>query len=644
MRALSGDPGAGKSSFTKMFAAAHASSSIVRVIYIPLQHFDVQSDLANALDAFFASKENIPDDAIRKATGRLLLIFDGLDELSKRGRAAANLADEFLADLKRYISIRNLESLKILALVSGRPISIHNTNRHFRGDQVYYLLPYYIEEGDRESYTDPRSLLKTDQRNVWWKSFGKLIGKRYAGLPDHLSGYELEEITSQPLLNYLLALSLQRNKLSIDGLHNLNALYLDLLHAVHDRAYSTKHVAVGDLDFPAFVRFLEEIGLAVWHGDGRSATVKSIAQHCANSGLSKLMEKFEADAKLGVARLLIAFYFRQRGHDYDGDDTFEFTHKSFGEYLAALRLVRAVSRIHSELLRKNDDPDAGWTWRDALVHWAQVCGPTPISLDILQFVQNELHLRKSDEVAEWQKSLHRLLQLSLIHGMPMDVTGTHFRYKTAYAHACNAEETLMAVVSSCAAVTSNRITDLWQSPTSAREWIHRLQGNRNHVATYFSFVDLTEQDLSALDLRNANLSFAVLDRVDARGSCFDEAYLYHTVADGGSFQRASFVGAELIDAVMHSCNFEAADFQGADLAGADLTEAECEGANFSEASLYRATLVSALFNDCDFNCARFDGASVKDANFIGASLSGAYPEGCDWSEATIGKSSMERPR
>jgi hypothetical protein len=47
-------------------------------------------------------------------------------------------------------------------------------------------------------------LLKQDLRQTWWTNYGLLSGKMYQGLPAELSRSDLDDVTSQPLLNYLL--------------------------------------------------------------------------------------------------------------------------------------------------------------------------------------------------------------------------------------------------------------------------------------------------------------------------------------------------------------------------------------------------------------------------------------------------------
>jgi hypothetical protein len=174
------------------------------------------------------------------------------------------------------------------------------------------------------------------------------------------------------------------------------------------------------MTFDNFSRVLEEIGLASWHGDGRTTTVREIEEHCRASGVGGLLDVFQEGARAGVTKLLAAFFFRQYGQRASGDPTFVFTHKSFGEYLTSRRVVRAIERIVKELERRGASPDEGWDEREALRHWGQVCGPTAISPYLHKFLLEELRLREFVELKKWSERITGLFNYMLQNGMPME--------------------------------------------------------------------------------------------------------------------------------------------------------------------------------------------------------------------------------
>ena len=136
-----------------------------------------------------------------------------------------------------------------------------------------------------------------------------LTGKNFEGLPDELNRNDLTEITAQPLLNYLVALSFTRDKLDFSKDINLNSIYADLVAAVHERGYEKRRAygPIRHMTLDQFSRVLEEIGLAAWHGDGRTTTVREIEEHCKASGVGGMLDAFQEGAKAGVTRLLAAF-------------------------------------------------------------------------------------------------------------------------------------------------------------------------------------------------------------------------------------------------------------------------------------------------------------------------------------------------
>jgi hypothetical protein len=148
--------------------------------------------------------------------------------------------------------------------------------------------------------------------------------------------------------------------------------------------------------------------------------------------------------------LLAAFYFRQTGK-IEGERTFEFTHKSFGEYLIARRLVRAIKDIHDdrELNRKNRQ--RGKTIEDALVRWIELTGPTALDDDLLAFLNREIALQE-ETCHGWRESFNELFGEQLSQGLPMHRLQLS-TYNEMNRQARNVEEILLAVI--CAAVTEN---------------------------------------------------------------------------------------------------------------------------------------------------------------------------------------------
>ena len=552
IRVISGGPGAGKSSFAKVFAADHAQEGKFPVLFVPLHQFSLTGDLEKAVGEFIRYDHYIRENPLSPENEglRLLIIFDGLDELAMQGKLAKETAQAFVREVRDKVSRFNFRATRLQVIITGREVVVQDSFRE--PHHILHALPYFISEDNRkeveadgESYVDSDELLLKDQRSDWWRKYGLAIQQDYSAMPDVLNADSLTEITAQPLLNYLVALSYVAGRLTVSETTNLNTVYKDLLDAVYERGYegSGRHRAIASMTKDHFIRVLEEIALAAWHGDGRTTTIQEIKSHCESSGLSPLLEVFEEGAEAGVTRLLAAFYFRQSGAR-SNERTFEFTHKSFGEYLTARRIVRAIGRIQKQLDCRQDDIEGGWDKRDALHHWVEVCGPTRMDIYLLDFFQDEVALYPLEQVAKWQKTLGGLINVMLRQGMPMEKIEPPLKFYDANQRAISGEESLLAALNACSRVTEATSIVDWPLPESFGAWMGRLRGQRTNG----------ENVIALYSLDRLNLSTSTLISQD--------------------FQRATLRGADL-----SAANLSGATLRGANLSGANLSEADLRGAN-----------------------------------------------------------------
>jgi uncharacterized protein YjbI with pentapeptide repeats len=560
IRVVSGGPGCGKSSFTKMFAAHVAETLDFPVLYIPLHRFDPGKDLVEAVRDFVAFAQFLPhnplDPNVQEGEPRVFILFDGLDELAMQGKVGAEVAQSFVREVQSKVNQFNQQHTRLQVLLSGRELVVQANSDLFRKlGQILHFLPYFVPEDERNNrnsndhtYVDEHNLLSTDRRQEWWQRYGTTSGLGYTHMPQELDQGNLTEITAQPLLNYLVALSYQQDKLEITPESNLNEIYQYLLDAVYKRGWAGKdarHPALANITQPNFERILEEVALASWHGDGRTTTVKEIEARCENSGLKQLLEGFQEGAKSGVIRLLTAFYFRQSGQRDGGDRTFEFTHKSFGEYLTARRLVRGLQRINQELENRKANFDCGWDEKQALVEWAELAGPSRIDADLFKFLLDEVQFRYRNNpelVAQWQQNLCCLIEIMLRHGMPMEKL-SFATFHEANRQARNVEEALLVTLNACARFTRIVSQIDWGESDHFGNWSARLQyqspGNENSpVLNHLSFLDLSGCDLrgrglfganlNEVNLNEANLEHADLSCADLMGASLYRAKLGYT--------------------------------------------------------------------------------------------------------------------
>lgn len=122
-------------------------------------------------------------------------------------------------------------------------------------------------------------------------------------------------------------------------------------------------------------------------------------------------------------------------------------------------------------------------------------------------------------------------------------------------------------------------------------------------------IDLSDSDLSSLNLAHAELCGAVLIRADLRRS---------------NLIGADLTGAKLTEATLASANMTGATMCKANLAGADLSDANLSHVNGAWAFLAGANLSETNLTNADLSGANLSGAQMFETILRGTILTGAY--------------------
>ncbi|MCL2721331.1 MAG: pentapeptide repeat-containing protein [Treponema sp.] len=662
VRIISGSPGSGKSSFAKMFAAEIANKH--KVLFFQLHQLGVGNDIEKSIAKFlennhFFAKTPIGNDS------PLLIIFDGLDELTQQGNAGMEAARNFVDNIRtQLLNNYNAQKLQHRIILTGRELPVQEIESKFEKKQIFHVLPYYLkpityeEIMDYEKYIGETYLLNNDKRDSWWKKYGELTGKEYEKLPDTLSSDTLIEITAQPLLNYLLAINYDVAQENTSwGDINRNKLYDILFDNVYKRVWETDGQCVAEkLKKDEFQSVLEEIAVSAWQrGESRTTTLNAIMERCKKNELDKYLISFQENAKESILNLLVAFYFRQFG--LDGiDKTFEFTHKSFSEFLIAKKMVRQIRTMAVKLKQQKIKHD-GWTEETALINWIDLCGRMPLNSDIHDFLCDEMQRYEQAEVKEWQDTLCKLISYMLKFGMPFEKISFRPKFIEETEMSRNAEESLLATLSSCSRF-SNKISKIkWEDAKSAGKWLSKLYGQSDSESLIFTFSCLNNLDLSKMilcfkDLCNANLqksnlqeaslTRAYLERADLRDADLRKINLRETNLTGALLSNVDFRGADLAGANLQGTDLNNANLTKVDLTGTDLRGSEMKGTNLTEANLSgtdlsEVTLDDAILNGADLTKADLSKADFRKTNLFCAKLEGATLQKSDLSEADLQK-------
>jgi len=637
-RFISGGPGSGKSTFVKIFAKRVVSETDISTLYIPLHRFDAAGNLVDAMEKYINGNRFLLGNPLEDIDGdsRLLIIFDGLDELALHGKPASGVINAFVDKVIRRIHDGNGKGHQCQVIVTGRPLAIQTVANRLRGEkQITHLLPYDI--GDHERYKDPDNLLEQDQRDLWWKYYGKVSGKGYQQMPEELSSRIPDEITVQPLLNYLIAVIYDKGQLKMDSNWSLNQIYADLMDSVFKEQYKDSGKDKNELKKIQFIRILEEIAITMWHGDSRITTISSIAK--------KYLGSFQDDAQYIVNRLLTAFYFEQSHDRKDKNPTFEFSHKSYGEYLTAQMIFRLLRQIKLQINRNLFDSEEGWTLSVALEKWTAFCCPTPMDSDLIRYLENEFKQMEPEVLQDWQSTICDLISHSINNGLSFSPEYVNLGFKEHLDLAKNAEECLLAVHNAIAMITGNVTKFNLKSNLVFGEWISRLRGPRTSLENTLAlkslgFLDLSEyifvlQDFFTAFLENSKFMHSQLKLANLIGANLRGAYL-----GGANLKSANLKGADLRGAYLRGANLRDANLEKTNLRGANFRSANLIDANFSGAYLKGADFEKADLTDANIEKANLSGANFSEANLINANLRGANLKGADFEKADFRKADL----
>jgi hypothetical protein len=146
--------------------------------------------------------------------------------------------------------------------------------------------------------------------------------------------------------------------------------------------------------------------------------------------------------------------------------------------------------------------------------------------------------------------------------------------------------------------------------------------------------DLSNSDLSFLNLTRADLSFTNLSESNLQESILDHAYLGNANLAGANLNRASLEKANL-----YSANAIDANFEQAVLFGADFLHANFQNSKFKKANLNFSSFSSSLLEFADLRQTQMRNTLINysrlvKTNFAGCTLDRTIFAECDLSEAS----------
>ncbi len=616
IRVVAGGPGSGKSSFARAFGSEVVNRGQHHVAFVQLQHMALSADIYTAIGQYLQRENNehdprgsagLPENPLLwRATDSkpLLLIFDGLDELSHSDDASRSLARQFIFSIKNLLIQLNSSGSPVRAMILGRSVACQDALREAdigvsKMLNVAPLTPLervdlglgYHDEDCRNDIFDEAHLCEKDQRIVYWGSWQKLRGYKDEGTPASISDPSMKDLNAEPLLLHLLIVSDYSRGKWKEAAENRNLVYRDIFRKIFQRNRQKELFSARGLSEQDFFLLMECLGIAAWRGNGRTGSAddfRKLRKYHAN-----MEKRFGTLESADLQSVALQIHTRR---DILSGDGFEFIHKSFGEYLAGRALLTAAKRFARNLMTQDESEDIA-------PKWCALIGPAEMTNQVLRFLKDEamldLHPGNAEEALVIKKALTEFLSWTLREGMPAHRLDGTLSFRTLEHFQRCGEVALICVLNAVASTLpppgsaqmygeSYRIDIEWpESHRPAAEMLHRIGATTGGaVLGALGRICFLGQDLGAMDLSEANLKYAdlsccrlhnvMLVGADLTSALFDEADLHAANLVGAMCNDTSFVRAELARA-----NLRGTVLAGANLSGANLEQADVGGYAFT---------------------------------------------------------------
>ncbi|WOI30455.1 pentapeptide repeat-containing protein [Sulfitobacter dubius] len=690
LRVVAGGPGSGKSSFAKAFAVEVSDQTEWRTIFIELQNLEFdKGDLErrigehltsaavySAIDpAGTAGFPHNPLDWRVDTSDPILLLFDGLDELSASNETAAELSRTFVLAVNNYLVKANANTgvAPIRAVILGRntaceagvraanlPIETMIHVAALKPLSSYHdlgLKASRVEEADL--IIDQNNVRGIDQRVEYWQRWAKLTGMATDVVPKAVNTDLLEELNVEPLLLHLLIQSGYTGDNWEKAAENRNRVYQSIFNRVLKRNEEKTRLSGRVLVANDAMIALECMGLAAWRGGGRTGE---------NSAFRDLLERY-APRLYRIYRedndLLSQHYIAVQFHTRQGiDNGYEFLHKSFGEYLTA-RALLSIAQISAKRMLDEEEPE---TRKEAARRWCTLIASAEMTDFIQKFILDEARLlAERIDILPIKDVLTKLFSWVQQNGMPVHEEGSGTYREIETAQRC-AESALLAVISALARacrtssdmqgdyyfddlapwsvevkwpnetnfeLPSNRFS-MYSAPRKmltrlGNEWepaIRRSLAGLVLSDSWLSDLWLIDADLSRANLSHShliltNLARANLSAANLTSASLTDAHLAQADLTRAVLTKADLTSANLRDSELTKAKLDAAELINADLSNANLAQAKLTGANLTMADLTGANLEAADLTKADFTEADLTGANLTGANLTAAVLSRA---------------------
>lgn len=636
---IQAESGAGKTVFCRMLAARVAANYpewLPILVDLRDERFTIHRPLEEAVRAYLQPLFDLTPDLLQ--TRRVLFILDGFDECTAVSDPGETLK-QFFGNLSAFQTrCAQDHRWRHKIIITGRPIKIQE------------IEPALPENFLRLNVEPMEHLQVIAWLSNWEKLFGPHTTNNFTTLLENANVFQedlnlphpLQQVTGDPLCLYLLATMHRHGVLTqaeISETTTLTSLYHRVIswvcgaigtHPDHQR--SQRILSRQGLSPLEIRQVLQEIAFCIWH-EGQSWVPMTHLTTYLSSAVPQEAKKLLNSDLDGLHNLLISFAFQPQP---GASQRIGFSHKSFGEYLAAEKMAKSLGQIGKSRPATEDGSQPQSPLQDAAHRFYSVFGGKLLTDEMWEYVMNILTEQYTpDELVRLTERLYHLyIEYSDGRWMNEDIARTQWGVLRRYEIPIDLLKFEVQVginlfVLLCLLYwKTDGIFDICgraQEETFDPNRFRKLLAFGEVVGTFGLFrrihhllkkVSMPEANLVCMNFRRANLQWANLQAAVLRDGNLRNANLQETNLQSAdlrvaSLQNTNLQKADLRNANLEDCDLRNADLTGANLEGANLLCVEARDANFSQANLQKAVLYGANLQGANFQDAVMAGAIIS---------------------------------
>ncbi|MDY6936298.1 MAG: pentapeptide repeat-containing protein [Cyanobacteriota bacterium] len=666
---VQGGPGRGKSVFCRMFAdwvrrELHPiyTPILIRLRDVTAFEVDLDKTLSAAVGWDFASNDS---GWLTDRNTRFLFLLDGFDELLLE-RGGQDGVEQLLDQVEKFQK-RAAENSERghRVIITGRPLALAGLERTMPPN----LARVAIE------------LMSPQIQQTWFQKWEKLAGtektvKFRQFLEDNRCPEQVRELAREPLLLYLLAAMHRDDSFSAetfdteDGDELKVRVYQAALEWVLTKQRSEDgrnlNPKIVGLDEEDLRSLLAEAGLCVVQSGNERSSIQPIEDRLVaqgNAGAKELIEVARQNAqKNPLKNALAAFYLKATA---DRENSVEFFHKSFGEFLCAERMAQTLTDWTQKTGRRRKTYTIDEATFNKQVY--DLLGYGNLSGEIVGYLrvllrQNEALEGQAGSIAALFERLQEFYRgwcegafLELFDASAENLPWGKARQLQKYGierGQCQVDIyaglNVLILLLELHRYGQSR-EDLKDeivfypcgekdSDEFDRDRLLRVVGYSQCLGIwefgkiagkFFTCANLGGANLGGANLSGANLDSANLSSANLSGANLSSANLKGVNLGGADLRGADLRGTDLRGADLSGAYLRGTDLSGADLGGTYLSGADLCNADLTGADLRGAYLNNANLNGANLNGANLTGANLSSANLMRADLSGADLSGTD---------------